>query len=65
MRFTPFTRCIGLLASSGEGEGTRVVGIHLSLMDWNDDGFDDAAMQIMEVLQDDPDHRWIVGRTTI
>lgn len=66
VRFTPFSSCIGILASSGEGEDTLVVGIHLSLMDENDNWFDDAAVaQVMAMLQNYPDNRWIVGQTTI
>lgn len=66
VRFTQFTSCIGILASSGEGEDTQVVGIHLSLMDANDNWFDiGAAQQVMAVLANYPDNRWIVGQTTI
>ncbi|MEI2457339.1 hypothetical protein ABU614_05865 [Lysobacter firmicutimachus] len=66
VRFTPFTSCIGILASSGEGEDTQIVGIHLSLMDTNDNWFDNGAVaQVMAVLQNYPDNRWIVGQTTI
>jgi len=66
VRFTPFSSCIGILASSSEGEDTQVVGIHLSILDQHGNLFDDGAVaQVMQVLQDFPDNRWIVGQTTI